>query len=161
MLSFLESIFSSGSTGAVFMYLLERGAATSWLIQVDLELPEPTVYRVLKKLRVMELITPESRVPKSMHSPSGPRPLIWALLASSTEDVARAARDHQRAMSPNYRVAEKFVQYLLEECIHEEIDYKQILQEAKHKLTMSTQRIMDVSQLAATILKEKGIKVWR
>lgn len=161
LLSYLESIFSSGSTGAVFLYLLDRGAATSWLIQVDLEIPEQTVFKVLKRLRALELITPEWRVPKSMHSKGGPRPIVWALLDSSTEDVARAARDHQRAMSPNYRVAEKFVQYLLKDFVRDEITYREILQHAKGKLDMSTQRIRDVSELTAVILKEKGIKVWR
>ncbi len=161
LLSFLESIFKSPATGKVFFYLLGRGAATSWLIQVDLGLPEATTFRALKMLRAMELITPEWRIPKSKHSPSGPRPLVWALLGSSKEDVARAARDHQRAMSPNYRVAEDFVQYLLEDFVRDEITYKEILQHAKGKLEMSTQRIRDISQLAATILTEKGIKVWR
>ena len=161
ILSFLEGIFKSPATGKVFMYLLGRGAATSWLIQVDLELPEATTYRVLKKLRAMGLVTPEWKVPKSKHSRGGPRVLVWALLDSHAEDVARAARDHQRAQSPNYRVAEEFVQHLLTDVIKDEITYKQILQEARDNLTISTQRIRDVSELAATILHEKGIKVWR
>jgi len=161
ILSFLGSIFKSPATGKVFMYLLGRGAATAWLCQVDLELPEATVYRVLKRLRAMDLVTPEWRIPREKHSRGGPRVLVWALLDSESDDVARAARDHQRALSPNYRVAEEFVQHLLTDGILEEITYKQILQEAKQKLTMSTQRLRDVSELTATILKEKGIKVWR
>jgi len=161
LLSFMESIFASGTTGAVFLYLLDRGAATSWLLQVNLEIPEATAYQALKRLRAMELITPEWRIPRQKHSKGGPRPMVWALLDASTEDVARAARDHQRAQSPNYRVAEEFVQHLLTDVIKDEITYKQILQEARDNLTISTQRIRDVSELAATILHEKGIKVWR
>jgi len=161
ILSFIQRIFKSGTTGAVFLYLLDRGAATSWLLQVNLEIPEPTAYQALKRLRTMGLITPETRIPKQRYSKGGPRPMVWALLDASTEDVARAARDHQRAQSPNYRVAEEFVQYLLEDCIRDEITYQQILLKAKHKLTMSTQRIRDVSELSAIILKEKGIRVWR
>jgi len=161
ILSFLEGIFKSPATGKVFMYLLGRGAATSWLIQVDLELPEATTYRVLKKLRAMGLVTPEWKIPKSKHSRGGPRVRVWALLDSHAEDVGRAARDHQRALSPNYRVAEDFVQHLLTDVIKDEVTYKQILQEARGQLDLSTQRIRDVSEITAVILKEQGIKVWR
>ncbi len=161
ILSFMESIFKSGTTGAVFLYLLDRGAATSWLLQVNLEIPEATAYQALRRLKTLGVITPETRISKQRYSKGGPRPIVWALLDANTEDIARAARDHQRAQSPNYRVAEEFVQYLLEDCVRDEITYQQILRKAKQKLTISTQRIRDVSELSATILKEKGIRVWR
>jgi len=161
LLSFIESIFKSGSTGAVFMYLLDRGAATAWLLQVNLELNEATVYRSLKRLRAMGLVTPEWRIPKQKRSRGGPRPMVWALLDASIEDVAHAARDHQRALSPNYRVAEELVQQLLPECIQKEITYTKIMKEAGNKLAGSNQRIRDISELASIILKENGIRVWR
>lgn len=161
LLSFIESIFKSGSTGEVFLYLLDRGAATSWLIQVDLEIPEPTAYRALKRLRAMGLVTPEWRIPKEKKSGGGPRPMVWALLDSSKEDVARAVRDHRRALSPNYRVAEEFVQYLIKDFIRDDITKTRMREIARIKLDMSIQRTLDVVELAATILTEKGIKVWR
>lgn len=160
LLSFLNSIFSSPTMGAVFMYLLDRGAATSWLLQVDLEIPEPTVYQALKRLRAMKLITPEMRISKQRYSKGGPRPMVWALLDASKEDVALAARDHIRALSPNYRVAEEFVQYLIEDFIQGDITKIQIREQATRKLTMSKQRIRDVVELATVILKEKGFRVW-
>lgn len=162
LLSFIESIFKSSATGAVFLYLLDRGAATSWLLQVDLEIPEATAYRALKRLRSMGLITPEWRITTKRKEKGGPRPTVWALLDAHKNDVALAARDHHRARSPNYRVAEGFVQYLLEECIHnKETTYKRILEHAIARLDISTQRARDVSELAANILLEQGIKVWR
>lgn len=161
LFSLLHSIFKSETTGAVFMYLLDRGAATSWVLQVNLEIPEATVYQALRRLRRMELITPEYRIPKGRLEKGGPKAMVWALLTATPENVADAARDHRRALSPNYRVAEEFVQYLLEECIQDDITERQILEHAKHKLTMNSQRIRDVTELSATILREKGIKVWR
>ena len=164
LLSFLESIFKSPTTGAVFMYLLDRGAATPWLLQVNLEIPEATTYQVLKRLRRMKLITPEMRIRKSRYSKGGPRPTVWALLTATKEDVAEAIRDHNRALSPNYRVAEEFVQSLLPEIqIPEGITYKMLFFKAGNKLdkSMSNQRIRDVTELSAVILREKGIKVWR
>lgn len=168
LLSFIESIFKSSSTGETFLYLLDRGATTAWLLQVNLEIPGPSAYRALKRLRVMGLVTPEWRIPnrrlrsrKPGHAKGGPRAMVWALLDASKEDVARAVRDHRRALSPNYRVAEEFVQYLLEDCIMEDITYKRILQYGLERLDMSKQRVRDVSQMAANILSEQGIKVWR
>ncbi len=160
LLSLIEKIFSSRSTGEVFLYFLDRGAATAWLLQVDLEIPEATAYRTLKRLRALKLITPEWRIPSSKKSRGGPRPHVWALLDSTQEDVARAARDHQRALSPNYRVAEELVQYLLEDYVKDGITGTQILRKAKQKLHISSQRIHDVCLLAATIMREQGYKVW-
>ena len=164
LLSFLESIFCSKSTGQVFMYLLGRGAATSWLLQVDLELPEATTYRVLKRLRSLKIINETWRIPNNKDVRGGPRPKVWALLGASTEEVARAARDHQRALTPHYRVAEKFVQYLLEEVISRsrgnDITHMKIMQEAILKLEVPTQTRRSISQLAVSILTEQGIKVW-
>ncbi len=164
LLSFLESIFCSKATGTVFMYLLGRGAATSWLIQVDLELPEATAYRALKRLRALKIITETWKIPKHRESRGGPRPKVWALVGASTEEVARAARDHQRALTPYYRVAEEFVQYLLEEVISHsrdnDITHMKIMQEAQLILAEPAQTRRSISQLAASILTEQGIKVW-
>jgi len=101
LFSFFDHIFRSGATGKVFMHLLSRGATTAWLLQVDLEIPEATVYQALKRLRTMELITPEYRIPKGKHSRGGPRSVVWALLTATPEEVAWAARDHRRVHSPS------------------------------------------------------------
>lgn len=164
LLSLLESIFRSPTTASIFMYLLDRGAATPWLIQVNLEIPEASVYRGLKRLRSMELVTPEMRIRKTRSSKGGPRPTVWALLTADKDDVAEAIRDHNRALSPNYRVAEKIVQALLPEIqIPEGITFKMLFFKAGNKLdkSMSNQRIRDISEISAIILREKGIKVWQ
>lgn len=160
LLSFLGGIFSSKATGEVFMYLLGRGATTSWLLQVDLELKEPTAYRTLKRLRALKILRETWKIPNNKDIRGGPQVKVWALLGASKEEIARAGRDHQRALTPYYRVAEEFVQYLLEEVIDKDITYMKILQEARLKLEMPTQTCRSVSQMAATILKEKGIPVW-
>jgi len=96
---FFDRIFKSGATGEVFMYLLGRGATTAWLLQVNLKIPEATVYQALKRLRAMELITPEYRIPKGKFDKAGPRPMVWALLTATPEDVAWAARDHRKVLT--------------------------------------------------------------
>jgi len=164
ILSLIESIFNSGSTGEVLLYLLDRGAATAWLLQVDLELPEATVYRTLKRLRSMDLVVDAIKVHNIKGSRGGPRPIVWALQGAHTEDVARAMRDHHRALSPKYRVAEQFVQTVIEPYLKRNtqvngIDYKQIFNFVSEEETPF--HIGDIAELAATILHDQGVKVWR
>ena len=71
---------------------------TAWLLQVNLGIPDPSIYRALKRLRAMGLITPEWRIPKQTKSKGGPRSTVWALLDAHQEDVARAVRDHNKAL---------------------------------------------------------------
>ena len=161
LFSLFNNIFKSSTTGLIFLYLLEHGAASAWLLQVNLEIPEPTTYQALKRLRALKLITPEMRITRKRYSKGGPRPIVWALLTATTDDVATAVRDHHRSLSPNYRVAEKFIQALLPEIQQNEITYRELLLKAKQNLNMSKQRIRDVTELAALCLKEKGVRVWR
>lgn len=164
LVAFLEAIVRSPSTSDCFFYFLEHGAATSWLLQVDLMQPEASVYRALKRLRRMDVIVDAIKIQKMKGSKGGPRPVVWALQGAATEDVARAMRNHYRAMSPKYRVAEKFVQTVIKDHLKRNthidgIRYRQILILAQDKVTPYHSR--DIAELAATILHEKGVKVWR
>ena len=161
LLSFLESI--KGSTGEVFFYLLEHGAATAWVLEVDAGLPEATVYRAIKRLRKLDIIVPGAIIPKIRGKLGGPRPTVWALAGSSTEEVARAMIKHTRAISPKYKVAEEMVQALLEDTpgIYErnEVTHRELINYLKIKRAPFKRN--DVAELMATILLERGIKVWR
>ena len=97
VLFFIQRIFTSKVTGAVFMYFLVHGATTAWLLQVNLRIPEASVYRALKRLRALGIVTPEMRIPKQRHSQGGPRTVVWSLIDSHIDDVARAVRDHEKA----------------------------------------------------------------
>jgi len=164
ILSFIESIFNSVATGEIFLYFLDRGAATAWLLQVDLELPEATVYRSLKQLRARGIIVYALKVSRHRGSRGGPRPIVWALQEAHTGDIAHAIRSHQRSLSPKYRVAEELVQTVIKDHLErtpqpEEITHRMILSVIRgHSEPYHTR---DIADLAATILREQGIKVWR
>ena len=163
LLAFHEKIFSSSSTAEIFLYFCLNGSATAWALQNELDMPEATVYRALKRLRTMNILESALRASKQKGSKGGPRPTVWALQGSTTEQVARALRLHYQMLSPKYLVAEKAAQTILDEYITkrnvDEISYREIIIHVKElKIPFSSP---DIADLAATYLHEKGIKVWR
>lgn len=163
ILSLCENIFSNRSNSQVFAYLCLNGAATAWVLQNDLDMPEATVYRVLKILRSNKVVVPAIRVSKTKTAKGGPRPTVWALEGASKDEISKAVRLHYRMMSPKYRVAEEVAQTILDEYITPrqvfEITYREIVIKVKElSIPFSTP---DIADLTARYLHEKGIKVWR
>ena len=163
LLSFSEKIFSSSAIAEAFLYFCLHGASTAWVLQNELNMPEATAYRALKRLRCLGIVVPALKVSKVRNSKGGPRPTVWALEGASTEEVARALRLHYRMLSPKFRVAEGVAQSIMDEYIAKrnvyEISYKEIVIQVKEmKIPFRTP---DIANLAADYLHDKGIKVWR
>jgi len=163
LLSFIESIFRSPAIAEVFLYFCLQGAATSWILQNELDMPEATVYRALKRLRSLGVIEPAIRMKKAKVSRGGPRPTVYALLGSSTEEVAGAIRLHHNLLSPKFRIAQEVAQTILKDYITPrqvtEITYREIIIQVRElKIPFSAP---DIAGLAADYLKEQGIRVWR
>jgi predicted transcriptional regulator len=163
LMSFSEKIFSSSAVSEAFLYFCLHGAATAWVLQCELNMPEATVYRALKRLRAMEVVMPALKVSKVKRSKGGPRPTVWALESATPDEVAKSLKHHYRMLSPKFRVAEQVAQTILEE-FHEngkplEIQYREIMGKAKElKIPFKGP---DIADLAAQYLHERGMKVWR
>jgi len=163
LLSFIENIFRSPAVAGVFLYFCLNGAATSWSLQNELNMPEATVYRALKRLRSLGVIEPAIRIQKAKVSRGGPRPIVWALLVSSSDEVAGAIRLHYNLLSPKFRVAQEAAQTILKDYITPrqvtEITYREIVIQVKElKIPF---RAPDIAELAAKYLHDRGIRVWR
>ena len=163
LLSFSERVFSSSAVAEAFLYFCLHGAATAWVLQNELNIPEASIYRALKRLRSLNIVVPAIKVSKRRNSKGGPRPTVWALEDSSMDEVARALRLHYQMLSPKYRIAEEVAQTILDEYITKrnvsEVTYREIIIQVK-ELKMPF-RAPDIAELAADYLNEKGIKVWR
>ena len=146
-----------------FLYFCLHGSATAWVLQNELNIPEASVYRALKRLRSLGIVVPAIKVSRNRNSKGGPRPTVWALEGSSTDEIARALRLHYQMLSPKFRIAEEVAQTILDEYITKrnvsEVTYREIIIQVK-ELKMPF-RAPDIAELAADYLKEKGIKVWR
>jgi len=163
LMSFSEKIFSSSAVSEAFLYFCLHGASTAWVLQCELNMPEATVYRALKRLRAMKVIFPALKVSKVKRSKGGPRPTVWALEKASPNDVAKALKLHYQMLSPKFRVAEAVAQTILEEFQESgapmEIKYRDIMMKAKElKIPFKGP---DIADLAAQYLHERGVKVWR
>ena len=163
LMNFSEKIFSSGSVSETFLYFCLHGASTAWVLQCELNMPEATVYRALKRLRSMGVVVPALKVSKIKRSKGGPRPTVWAVESATSEDISKALKHHYRMLSPKFRVAEEVAQTILDEFTERgqplEINYLEIMGHVKElKIPFKSP---DIAELAAQYLHEKGIKVWR
>ena len=163
ILSKVGGIFKNKSIAEVFVYLCLHGAATAWILQCQMDMSETTTYRVLRHLKSLGFIKPAIKVHKIKSSKGGPRPTVWVLEGSSTEEVSRALILHYRLLSPKYRIAEEIAQSILDDYITPrqvtEITYREIIIQVKELKVPF--RAPDIADLAASYLHEKGIKVWR
>lgn len=163
LLSFSEKVFSSSSVAETFLYFCLHGAATAWVLQAELSLPEATTYRALKRLRALRIVVPALKARKLKSSKGGPKPTVWSLEGASPEEVATALKLHYRMLSPKYRAAEEVAQSILDDYVAkrklDEISYREIIVQIKE--LRLPYRAPDIADLAAQYLHEKGVKVWR
>lgn len=163
LMSFSEKIFSSGAVSEAFLYFCLHGASTAWVLQCELNMPEATVYRALKRLRAMRVIVPALKVSKVKRSKGGPRPTVWAIDTASPDEVSKALKHHYKMLSPKFRVAEEVAQTILDEFAVtgaiKEVNYRDIMTQVK--VLKIPFKGPDIAELAAQYLHEKGIKVWR
>jgi predicted transcriptional regulator len=162
LLSFSENIFSSPAVAESFLYFCLHGAATAWVLQTELNMPEATVYRTIKRLRALNLVGPAVKVSKIQSSKGGPRPTVWSLESATGDEVATALKNHYKLLSPKYRVAEEVAQTILDQFAvkgKEEISYRDLVQQIREmKIPF---KAPDIAELAAQYLGERGVKVWR
>ena len=163
LLSFSEKIFSSSAVAETFLYFCLHGAATAWVLQNELNQPEATVYRAMKRLRALGIVVPALKISKVKNSKGGPRPTVWSLETASTQEISRALKLHYQMLSPKYRVAEEVAQTILDQFVSSreasEISYREIVIQIKEmRVPFSAP---DIAELAAKYLNEKGVKVWR
>lgn len=163
LFSLCKRIFSSDAIAKAFLYLCIHGAATAWILQVKLNLTEPTAYRSLKQLRTLNIVKPAVKVPKKLKSKGGPRPTVWAIEGATTEEISAAINLHIKTLSPKYRIAEEVAQTILDNYLSKkptlEITYSEIVLQIKQLRIPFN--IPDIADLTAKYLHERGIRIWR
>ena len=163
LMNFSEKVFSSKAVAEAFLYFCLHGASTAWTLQAELNMPEATVYRAIKRLRAMGIVVPALKISKVKSSKGGPKPTIWALETATGDEIAKALKLHYRMLSPKFRVAEEVAQTILDQYLEQdqpmEISYREIVITVKELKVPF--RAPDIAELTAQYLHERGMKIWR
>ena len=164
LVSFCKNILSSETMIHIFLYFCKNGAATSQILQVELSMKSPSVYRGIKALSNMGYIYPVRKISRRRLKNPGPRPEVWAILGTDNSDIAECIRLHNRCSSPKYRLAEEIMPTILEDFIYKrnvnEITKRELIQYLKETKLVSF-NANDIVEIAIPMIQSKGIKVWR
>ena len=163
IVSKIRSIFRSKAVTEVFIYFCRHGAASAWVIQCRLTMPEPTVYRALRTLRSQGFLVPALKVSSGKRSKRGRDPVIWVIEGATPKNVTEALSVHNKMLSSKFRMAEKIAKDILDEYKEAgkvlELNYSDIVRIMKVKRLKLRGR--DVQEVFARYLIQNGMKVWR
>ena len=88
----LDQIASTPSLERVTLFLAHRKAATAYTLHKELDMPEATVYRCLKKLKSLGLIHSKKMIPPRRHG--GRWAYIYHTPTASPQDLTKAMMLH-------------------------------------------------------------------
>ena len=162
LLSLLGGIFASESTAKAFSFFIKNGAATAWVLQVQLGLSESRTYSSIRTLTALGFVEEIRKFRAIDRVRGGPRPKMWGIMDCSQEQVVEAISLHSRCKSPKYRQAESVVQEILETYL---IPYRVKSITRNDLLTRIRRfgkpyRADDIVQIAIPLLEKNGVKVW-
>ena len=92
LVSILDQMSSAPSLQRVALYLAQHKAATAWILHKELDMPEVTVYRCLKKLKSLNLIHSKKMIPPGKHG--GRWALVYHTSTASSQDLKKAMLLH-------------------------------------------------------------------
>ena len=92
IISTLDQIASTPSLERVALYLAQHKAATAYTLHKELDMPEATVYRCLKKLMSLNLIHSKKMIPPGRHG--GRWAYVYHTPTASPRDLTKAMQLH-------------------------------------------------------------------
>jgi len=88
----LDQIASTPSLERVALYLAQHKATTAYTLHKELDMPEATVYRCLKKLKSLGLIHSKKMIPPRRHG--GRWAYVYHTPTASPSDLTKAMQLH-------------------------------------------------------------------
>lgn len=140
---------------------LDCGAVTELIVRETLGVNHTAAVRALRLLRDHGVLLPALPMRRPRGARGGPRVTVYRTPRGTPDQVAAAVELQRRLESPKYVEAARFAQLLLEEYIggRGEIRYRDILEHVREaKLPFAAP---DMAELAAQVLTERGVRVWR
>ena len=79
-------------------FILDRESVTALTVMKDVNKPEATVYRILKELRLLNLIEKGTEI-HTNGSIGGPHPVLWSVPDSSSHSIVEAIGRHKELVA--------------------------------------------------------------
>ena len=155
----LNRLARSSNLLKVATFFARHKASTFRILSRELKIPRSSLFWAIEELINLGFIEPVDEIRQRKGRPA----FIYATPDASEEDIKRARIRHRRISNPKYKAAERLAQTLLTEYLEKrercEISIREILIFVREvKLPYSS---VDVAEIVAELLSEKGIKIWR
>ena len=156
-------ILASDSLRRVAWYFLDYGAATAYILQFRVDVPEASAFRHIKSLQKMGMLVPALKSRHPVDTRGGPRPTVWMVPDAEFDQINEAQKLHKRLLSPKYIAGDRLGQLILEDFLEprklKEITGREVWSFAReHKIRGE---LDDIVFFAMNYLGDQGIKVWR
>lgn len=167
LLSYFENIVTSKNRKKIYLYILEKKAATPQCIVEDLGIPEQSVYRELKHFARKGILEYAIK-PRHIKKLTGSNPGIISLPNCDKTYIQEAIKRDRIRKHPKSQLVYRITQLILDEYFIDnkpkEIHYTSIVgtvrQQCKDYHDLSNE-INNFSDEIAQVLHMRGIKVWR
>lgn len=150
-------IMTSTVRREVYFWFLEKQAGIPNMILTDLSAHQSNIYRELYWLKKNEFI--ESYGTIKVVKKSGPKPILYGLPDLPKELIARSIITAQESYTNVYKVVRELTQRIFEDIKFEEIQFQKIVNLTKRN--SQGFYFLDIANMVAGELHNKGIKVWR
>ncbi len=158
----LGDILRIADTCRVAFYALDAGAVTERTLVGVLGLNQTSATRAIAMLRDYEVLLPALPIRRPRGARGGRRVTVYETPEATPDQVAAAIELQRRLESPKYCEAARFAQLLLEEYLSRgrgEITYRDLLDRVR--VANLPYSAPDMAELAAQVLAERGLRVWR
>ncbi len=141
----------------VYFWFLEKTAGIPNMLLTDLTADQANVYREIYWLKKNGFIEAYGTI--KVVKKSGPKPTLYGLPDLPKETIARSIVAAQESYTNVYKVVRELTQRIFEDIQFEEIQFSKILNISKKN--SQGFHFVDIANMVAGELHNKGIKVWR
>ena len=150
-------IMTSQVRREVYFWFLQKNAGIPNMILTDLSFDQANVYREIYWLKKNGYIDSYGTI--KVVKRSGPKPTLYGLPDLTKETIARSIVAAQESYTSVYKVVRELTQRIFEDIKFEEIQFKKIVDLSKYN--NQGFHFLDIANMVANELHNRGVKVWR
>jgi predicted transcriptional regulator len=162
LISKMEAIFSAPGTLELYMYFMKEHASTAQVIIEDFGIKESTLYKRLKRLQNIGLISKIVKV-RDGSKKGGPHSTIYARHDYTPEDIQRASQKELQRSRVFFQISILAAQIILDDFVEKrgmtEISVRDVVIPVVKAQLRGGFRLGDIKDETCKILMEAGAKI--